>query len=110
MYNLLTKPLIRTAPHGAMSLPGVIAALARDEVEGFPALRPHQSPGWHMFLVQLAALALHEAGHSGIPKDEAAWAALLRGLTPDFTEDEPWRLVVADATQPAFCSRRCPTA
>lgn len=102
MYSLLTQPLIRTAPHGAMTLPGVIAALARDEVEGFPALRPHQSPGWHMFLVQLATLALHEADHPDIPEDETAWAALLRGLTSDFTEDEPWRLVVADATQPAF--------
>ena len=102
MYNLLTQPLIRTAPQGTLTLPGVIAALARDEVEGFPALRPHQSPGWHMFLVQLAALALHEAGRQDIPEDEAVWAKLLRGLTPDFTEDEPWRLVVADATQPAF--------
>lgn len=102
MYNLLTQPLIRTAPHGALTLPGVIAALARDEVESFPALRPHQSPGWHMFLVQLAALALHEANRRDIPEEETAWAALLRGLTPDFTEDEPWRLVVADETQPAF--------
>lgn len=101
-YNLLTQPLIRTAPQGTLTLPGVIAALARDKVEGFPALRPHQSPGWHMFLVQLAALALHEAGRQDIPEDEEAWAELLRGLTPDFTEDEPWRLVVADATQPAF--------
>lgn len=102
MYSLLTQPLIRTAPLGAMTLPGVIAALARDEVEGFPALRPHQSPGWHMFLVQLAALALNEAGRRDIPKEETAWAALLRGLTPDFTEDEPWCLVVADAAKPAF--------
>ena len=101
-YNLLTRPLIRTVPQGVLTLPGVIAALARDEVEDFPALRPHQSPGWHMFLVQLAALALHEADRRDIPEDETAWAALLRDLTPDFTEDEPWCLVVADATQPAF--------
>ena len=101
-YNLLTRPLIRTVPQGVLTLPGVIAALARDEVEDFPALRPHQSPGWHMFLVQLAALALHEAGRRDIPEDEADWVALLRGLTPDFTEDEPWCLVVADATKPAF--------
>ena len=101
-YNLLTRPLIRIVPQGVLTLPGVIAALVRDKVEGFPALRPHQSPGWHMFLVQLAALALHEADCRKIPEDEATWAALLRGLTPDFTEDEPWRLVVADATQPAF--------
>lgn len=102
MYNLLTQPLIHAVPHGVLTLPGVIAALARDEVEGFPALRPHQSPGWHMFLVQLAALALHEADRRDIPEDEAAWAALLRGLTPGFKEDEPWCLVVADTTKPAF--------
>ena len=107
-YNLLTRPLIRAVPQGALTLPGVIAALARDEVEGFPALRPHQSPGWHMFLVQLAALALHETGRPDIPEDEAAWAALLRGLTPDFTEDEPWSLVIEDATQPAFLQPPAP--
>ena len=102
MYSLLTQPLIRTVPRGALTLPGVIAALVRDKVEGFPALRPHQSPGWHMFLVQLAALALHEADCRKIPEDEATWAALLRGLTPGFTQDEPWCLVVADAAKPAF--------
>ena len=108
-YNLLTRPFIRTAPHGAMTLPGVIAALARDEVEDFPALRPHQSPGWHMFLVQLAALALHEADRRDIPEDEVTWAALLRGLTPGFTEDEPWCLVVEDATKPGFLQPPVPT-
>ena len=104
MHNLLTQPLIRTAPHGTLTLPGVIAALARDEVEDFPALRPHQSPGWHMFLVQLAALALHEADRPDIPEDEdeTVWAALLRGLTSGFTEDEPWHLIVEDTTKPAF--------
>ena len=69
MHNLLTQPLIHAVPQGVLTLPGVIAALARDEVEGFPALRPHQSPGWHMFLVQLAALALHEANRRDIPED-----------------------------------------
>ena len=108
MYNLLTQPFIRTTPHGALTLPGLIAALARDEVEDFPALRPHQHPGWHMFLVQLAALALHEAGREDIPKDTAAWATLLRGLTPDFKEDEPWSLVVEDMTKPAFLQPPAP--
>ena len=102
MYNLLTQPLILTMPQGVLTLPGVIAALARDEVESFPALRAHQSPGWHMFLVQLAALALHEADRRDIPEDDTDWAELLRGLTPGFTEDEPWCLVVEDATKPGF--------
>lgn len=102
MHNLLSQPLLDTAPHGPLSLPGLLAALARDEVEGFPALRPHQAPGWHMFLVQLAALALHGAGRREVPEDEVAWAELLRGLTPGFAADEPWSLVVDDWTRPAL--------
>lgn len=102
MLNLLTQPLIHAAPGGALTLPGLLAALARDEVESFPALRPHQSPGWHMFLVQLAALALHGAETRDIPEDEEAWARVLRGLTPSFADDAPWCLVVDDWAQPAF--------
>ena len=92
MYNLLTQPLLRAAPRGVLTLPGLLAALARDGVDTFPALRPHQSPAWHMFLVQLAALALHAAGTDAIPEDEETWARRLRGLTTDFPDDEPWRL------------------
>ncbi len=55
-----------------------------------------------MFLVQLAALALHRAGVSDLPDTEAAWAQALRGLTPEFSGDEPWCLVVEDASKPAF--------
>ncbi|MBF0192642.1 MAG: CRISPR-associated protein Cse1 [Magnetococcales bacterium] len=101
-YNLLNEPHIRVVPLGAMTLPGLLAALARDEVEGFPALRPHQVPFWHMFLVQLAALALHGAGETEIPTDEPNWTRLLRRLTRDFPDDEPWCLLVKDSTKPAF--------
>jgi CRISPR system Cascade subunit CasA len=79
-----------------------MAALARDEVESFPALRPHQGPAWHMFLMQLAALALHRAGKMDIPEQEDDWLSLVRGLTPGFAEDEPWCLVVDDRSKPAF--------
>lgn len=101
-YNLLEEPLIHAAPLGQATLPGLLAALARDEVESVPALRPHQAPLWHMFLVQLAALALHRVGQSDFPADEAGWAEHLRGLTADFPGDEPWCLVVDDRTKPAF--------
>lgn len=100
--NLLTQPLITAAPFGALTLPGVLAALARDAVESFPALRPYQGMFWHMFLVQLAALALHRAGRMDMPTDEDTWRDLLRGLTSDFPADEPWSLVVADPAKPAF--------
>lgn len=101
-HNLLTQPLIGTRPLGRLTLPGVLAALSRDAVDGFPALRPHQGMFWHMFCVQLGGLALHGAGRTDIPSDETEWLALLRGLTPDFPDDEPWRLVVEDWSKPAF--------
>lgn len=101
-HNLLCTPLISIDTGEKLTLPGVLAALARDEVESFPALRPHQGMFWHMFLVQLAALALHKAGHAEIPEGEAQWTELLRGLTPGFPGDEPWRLVVEDWSKPAF--------
>jgi CRISPR system Cascade subunit CasA len=79
-----------------------MACLARDKVDSFPAMRPHQAPAWHMFLVQLAALALHRAGASLLPETEAEWVQALRGLTPDFPHDEPWHLVVDDWNKPGF--------
>lgn len=106
MFNLLTDPVFRMetgdTPHAEASLPEVYAALMRDDVEAFPALRPHQRHAWHAFLVQLGAMTLHHAGVSEPPADAADWAALTRGLTPDFPDDEPWRLVVDDITKPAF--------
>jgi CRISPR system Cascade subunit CasA len=100
--NLLSEPLIRAAPCGALSLPGVLAALARDEIESFTALRPHQAPAWRMFLGQIGALALHRSETTTLPQDERAWRDLLRALTPEFPDDEPWRLVVDDRTKPGF--------
>ncbi|MBU0726655.1 MAG: CRISPR-associated protein Cse1 [Alphaproteobacteria bacterium] len=101
-HNLLNELLIHTTPTAALSLPGVLAGLARDEIESFPALRPHQMPAWHMFLVQLAALSLHAAGRVDIPEEEAEWCQLLRGLTADYPADEPWCLAVEDRSKPAF--------
>jgi len=103
MTNLLTQPVFSLSPaESRVSLPGVFAALVRDQVDSFPALRPHQEPAWHMFLVQVAALALERAGGADPPDDEDSWRSLLRGLTPDDPADEPWSLVVADPARPAF--------
>ena len=65
--NLLTNPLISASTAQRLSLPGLLAAMACGEVTGFPALRPHQRPAWHMFLVQLAALALWTAKRENLP-------------------------------------------
>lgn len=99
--DLLREPLIQTDA-GWHSLPGLLAAMAQGAVQGFPALRPHQRPAWHMFLVQLSVLALDAAGHGDLPQDEETWRAALRALTPGFPDDEPWHLIGLDRTRPAF--------
>jgi CRISPR system Cascade subunit CasA len=100
-FDLLHEPLIQT-DQGWHSLPGLLAALSRGEVASYPALRPHQRPAWHMFLVQLAVLALDEAGRRDLPVVEEDWRQALRGLTTAFPGDEPWLLVGADRGLPAF--------
>ena len=105
MFNILEESVIRVrAREGERraSLPETLALLMRDEVEAFPALRPHQRHAWHAFLVQLGAMALQRAGESAPPTDAPKWQALIRGLTPSFPADEPWQLVVDDITKPAF--------
>ncbi|MCY4091439.1 MAG: type I-E CRISPR-associated protein Cse1/CasA [Caldilineaceae bacterium] len=104
--NLLVDPIIRTAtssgPLVHATLPETYALLMRDEVLTFPALRPHQRHAWHAFLAQLGALALRKADRREPPEDAEEWLPLIRGLTPAFEKDEPWRLVVDDITRPAF--------
>ena len=106
MYNILADRLIRMDRSDGVrvetSLPEVYAALMADRVETFPALRPHQRHAWHAFLVQLGAMAMHKAGLSEPPDDTGEWGSIIRGLTSDFPEDEPWHLVVEDITVPAF--------
>lgn len=100
-YNLLADPLIET-DGGGHSLPGLMAALARGEVSSFPALRPHQRPAWHMFLVQLGVLALSAADLADLPEQEDDWRAVLCRLTADFPDDAAWHLVGKDPAKPAF--------
>jgi CRISPR system Cascade subunit CasA len=104
--NLLMDPLLPiVAPQGEprpVALPTLLAAYADDRVLDLPFLRPHQRAPWHSFGVQLAALALHRVGREAIPTDAETWQDLLRALTADWPEDEPWRLVVEDVTRPAF--------
>lgn len=99
--NLLSDAVFDVGGESKLSLPALLAACARDEVRSFPRLRAHQRTAWHMFRVQLAALALRKAEENSIPTDAAAWADLLRALTSDLGDD-PWRLVVDDRSVPAF--------
>ena len=100
--NLITDPVLTLAGGEKVTLPALFASMARGEVRGFQALRPHQRPAWHMFLVQLGALSLWTAGRDRLPPDPENWAADLRGLTPDHSDDAPWRLLVEERRKPAF--------
>ena len=106
MYNILTEPIIHYAAASGTQVPGslpeIYVALLVDKVTSFPALRPHQRHAWHAFLVQLGAMAMHREGVDTPPESAEEWAQLIRGLTPDHPEDEPWQLVVDDITKPAF--------
>ena len=106
MYNALIDPMILINKLGGTrvtaSLPEVYAALMAEEVVSFPALRPHQRHAWHAFLVQLGAMAMHLGGVDTPPKSAEEWAKLIRSLTFDHPDDEPWHLVVDDITKPAF--------
>ncbi len=105
MFNILTDPLIRINVAGntyPAPLPETYAALMDDKVDSFPALRPHQRHAWHAFLVQLGAMAMHRAGLAEPPRDAEEWLRIIRALTADYPDGEPWHLVVEDITKPAF--------
>jgi hypothetical protein len=84
------------------SLFAALAALACGDAWSFPALRPHQREPWHAFTVQVAALALIQAGIDELPTDETSWRDLLIGLTPEQPNGEAWALVVDDWSKPAL--------
>ena len=112
LFNLLDEPLIRTrlvagGQSRAFSLPGLFAALVRDEVSDFPALRPHQRHPWHAFLVQLAATALHRAGTASLLETGDAWRAALLSLTPEHPDGAAWCMVTPH-DRPAFMQAPVP--
>ena len=100
--NLLTQSVISVNDGLQMDLPSLFAAMAREEVRRFPALRPHQRPAWHMFTVQLATIAVWKSGNTDVPDRAEDWAYLLRALTPEFIGDAPWQLISSNSAEPAF--------
>lgn len=102
--NLLTEPVFRvqtTQGLTALSLPGLLAALGRDEVESLPGLQRHQEDAFHIFLCYLAGAVLARAGTEDPVQPEAFWRNGLRQLAGR-DDDCAWTLVVKDVTQPAF--------
>ena len=106
LYNLLEDPILRVDKAGGsrhlVTLPEAYSALMADEVVAFPAVRAHHRHAWHAFLVQVGTMATYEAGLRQPPRRAGAWLHILRGLTPDYSGDEPWHLAVEDPTVPAF--------
>lgn len=104
--NLLDEPLFHYRQSGsgerlAKTLPELFVAMANDEVQDFPALRPHQRHTWHAFLVQLSALAMHRAELS-VPFTTAAdWRSAILALTPDYPDGDAWWLL-SPVSRPAF--------
>lgn len=90
-----------TLTRSRVTLPGVFAALVRNDVDDFPALRPHQRHVWHAFLVQVGSLYLHRSGLSELPDSEIAWKEALLSLTPDDADGAAWALV-SPLDRPAF--------
>ena len=45
---------------------------------------------------------MHRAGIGEPPDEPEVWLSIIRGLTADFPNDEPWQLMVDDITRPAF--------
>jgi CRISPR system Cascade subunit CasA len=102
--DLLTQPMLhgrgRDRVPRALTLPGLLAALARDEVVDFSRARAHQQHPWSMFLTQLAAIAMRRAKVDTLPTEEGSWRSMLLDLTSG--EPEPWCLIVEDLAKPAF--------
>lgn len=109
--NLLDEPLIRIRDSDGtlqrLSLPLLFVELSRDAVRDYPALRPHQRHPWHALLVQLAALALHEADETTPWDDPADWRTALVALTPDHPDGCAFSLL-APHDQPAFLQAPVP--
>lgn len=105
-YSLLDDSLVSAVVRKhqsrmAMTLPEILSALVRDEIDDFPAVRPHQRHVWHALLVQLAAIWMDRSGATELPDESDAWRTALISLTPDDPDGAAWSLV-APLDRPAF--------
>jgi CRISPR system Cascade subunit CasA len=102
-WSLLTEPIIRArSVSGSLTLhtlPSLFIALTEDQIQDFPALRPHQRHPWHALMVQLAALVRHHLKQ--IPSTEQAWSEALCNLSSGEERESIWCLV-SPLDQPAF--------
>lgn len=112
--SLLDEPIFSVRGHDGrearLSLPELLAACAGNRVDCLLSLRPHQEAMFHAFMVSLAFMAMESAGDvdaTELATDAGRWREMLRGLTPDYPDDEPWKLLVSDWTKPGFMQSPC---
>lgn len=84
-----------------LSLPALLQALGRAEVESFTGVQRHQLDAFHIFLCYLAATVLDREGQTDASQDETFWRGGLRNLVGR-DDDDAWTLRVDDPTRPAF--------
>jgi CRISPR system Cascade subunit CasA len=112
-FSLLDDALIRyrRASDGetvCATLPQLFVALGADDVRDYPALRPHQRHPWHAFLVQLAAIALHQSGRPTAFATAQQWRSALLALTPADSDGAAWCLV-SPPDRPALLQAAVPS-
>ena len=102
--NLLTDPLLRVETatgQERMTLPGLLANLGEDRVEGLTGIQRHQEEPFHVFLCSLGATILARRGDIDPRQNESYWRDGLRDLA-GAAGDDAWTLVVKDLSKPAF--------
>lgn len=110
--NLLTEPLLRVQTSEGlrrMSLPELMAALGRDEVESLPGLQRHQEDPFHVFLCYLAGAVLTRRNDAVPFQDADYWREGLRTLAGP-AGDDAWTLVIPALSRPAFMQPPLPEA
>ncbi len=98
VVDVLRDPLF-TLNGEPLSLPGVMAWLSVGTGGRYDAMQPHQAYVWHMFVVQLAVIALDRSEAATLPTDESDWRELLAALTSD---PSAWWVEQPDLSRPAF--------
>lgn len=103
-WSLLSDPLFRVigcdGHRAEMTLPEVLASLARKEISGFTALQRYQRDMWLAFLVQIAVMGMARKGDN-VPYENADdWKSALLELSDG--DEGTWCLYVEDTRRPAF--------
>ncbi len=102
--DLLKEPIFRVETSEGpqrLSLPGLMAALGKDRVEGYVGLQRHQEEPFHVFLCCLGVAILARQGDDDPLQSEGYWRRGLEALAVGH-EDTAWSLVVDDLSRPAF--------